>query len=190
MLADPKIVFVFSVNIFNVETRPQRISLYDLHNWGCFILICVLGFDFLFLLRCRILANREAAARSKEKKTRYTTEMQRKLDTLQTHATTLSAQLTLLQGNTSCLSAENKELKLRLESLEQQAKLRKALKEALMSENNRLKMEKAKQVGKNRFSDTRLLPQLPPRVAKYGGNLNPQQQCQMPNQNQNRPRNA
>lgn len=45
----------------------------------------------------RIWANRQSAARSKERKTRYIFELERKVQTLQTEATTLSAQLTLLQ---------------------------------------------------------------------------------------------
>ncbi|PNX84434.1 transcription factor VIP1-like protein, partial [Trifolium pratense] len=45
----------------------------------------------------RILANRQSAARSKERKTRYTSELERKVQTLQTEATNLSAQLTILQ---------------------------------------------------------------------------------------------
>ncbi|MCI08493.1 transcription factor VIP1-like, partial [Trifolium medium] len=44
-----------------------------------------------------ILANRQSAARSKERKTRYTSELERKVQTLQTEATNLSAQLTILQ---------------------------------------------------------------------------------------------
>jgi hypothetical protein len=46
---------------------------------------------------CRILANRQSAARSKERKIKYTGELERKVQTLQTEATTLSVQLTLLQ---------------------------------------------------------------------------------------------
>ena len=45
----------------------------------------------------RILANRQSAARSKERKMRYIVELEHKVQTLQTEATTLSAQLTLLQ---------------------------------------------------------------------------------------------
>lgn len=48
-------------------------------------------------LFCRILANRQSAARSKERKVRYTSELERKVQTLQTEATTLSAQITVLQ---------------------------------------------------------------------------------------------
>jgi hypothetical protein len=48
-------------------------------------------------LSCRILANRQSAARSKERKVKYTSELEKKVQTLQTEATTLSAQLTLLQ---------------------------------------------------------------------------------------------
>ena len=46
---------------------------------------------------CRILANRQSAARSKERKMRYIAELERKVETLQTEATTLSAQLTMIQ---------------------------------------------------------------------------------------------
>ncbi|KAG1371483.1 transcription factor RF2b [Cocos nucifera] len=88
----------------------------------------------------RILANRHSAARSKERKARYISELERKVQTLQTEATTLSAQLTLFQRDTTGLSAENSELKLRLQAMEQQAQLRDALNEALKQEVERLKM--------------------------------------------------
>ncbi|GAB2236977.1 hypothetical protein Droror1_Dr00026859 [Drosera rotundifolia] len=88
----------------------------------------------------RILANRQAAARSKERKLRYTTELERRVQTLQTEATSLSAQVTLLQRDTNRLTAENRELKLRLQALEQQAQLRDALHEALREEVTRLRI--------------------------------------------------
>ncbi|KAL6503791.1 hypothetical protein OROGR_025714 [Orobanche gracilis] len=88
----------------------------------------------------RILANRKSAARSKERKARYMSELERKVQTLQTEATTLSAQLTLFQRDTSGLTNENTELKLRLQAMEQQAQLRDALNEALKHEVERLKM--------------------------------------------------
>ncbi|KAG5533627.1 hypothetical protein RHGRI_027720 [Rhododendron griersonianum] len=102
-----------------------------------------LAFCFSFWQRhhvCRILANRQSAARSKERKARYITELERKVLTLQTEATTLSAQLTLFQRDTSGLSNENTELKLRLQAMEQQAQLRDALNEALKQEVERLKI--------------------------------------------------
>eukprot|EP00249_Psilotum_nudum_P019960 c27496_g1_i4 orf=569-1723(+) len=71
----------------------------------------------------RILANRQSAARSKERKMRYISELERKVQTLQTEATTLSAQLTMLQRDTTGLTAENSELKLLLQVMEQQAQL-------------------------------------------------------------------
>ncbi|TKY47255.1 Transcription factor RF2b [Spatholobus suberectus] len=88
----------------------------------------------------RILANRQSAARSKERKARYIQELERKVQTLQTEATTLSAQLTLYQRDTTGLSTENTELKLRLQAMEQQAQLRDALNDALMKEVERLKI--------------------------------------------------
>ncbi|XP_022146775.1 transcription factor RF2b [Momordica charantia] len=88
----------------------------------------------------RILANRQSAARSKERKARYIMELERKVQSLQTEATTLSAQLTLYQRDTTGLSTENTELKLRLQAMEQQAHLRDALNEALKKEVERLKV--------------------------------------------------
>ncbi|XP_039024487.1 transcription factor VIP1-like [Hibiscus syriacus] len=72
----------------------------------------------------RILDNRQSAARSKERKIGYTNELERKVQTLQSEATNLSAQVTMLQRDTTGLTTENKELKLRLQAMEQQAKLR------------------------------------------------------------------
>ncbi|KAJ8764044.1 hypothetical protein K2173_004935 [Erythroxylum novogranatense] len=88
----------------------------------------------------RIIANRQSAARSKERKARYISELERKVQTLQTEATTLSAQLTLFQRDTTNLSNENTELKLRLQAMEQQAQLRDALNETLKTEVEKLKI--------------------------------------------------
>ncbi|MBA0558929.1 hypothetical protein Gohar_011609, partial [Gossypium harknessii] len=54
---------------------------------------------------------------------RYIAELERKIQTLQTEATSLAAQLTLLQRDSSGMSAENSELKLRLQTMEQQVYL-------------------------------------------------------------------
>eukprot|EP00252_Welwitschia_mirabilis_P020388 TRINITY_DN499_c0_g1_i1.p1 TRINITY_DN499_c0_g1~~TRINITY_DN499_c0_g1_i1.p1 ORF type:complete len:322 (-),score=77.33 TRINITY_DN499_c0_g1_i1:228-1193(-) len=88
----------------------------------------------------RILANRQSAARSKERKLRYISDLERKVQTLQAEATTLSAQLALYQRDTSGLTAENKELKLRLQAMEQQAQLLDALNDALREEIHRLRI--------------------------------------------------
>ncbi|KAF8099457.1 hypothetical protein N665_0243s0020 [Sinapis alba] len=88
----------------------------------------------------RIWANRQSAARSKERKTRYIFELERKVQTLQTEATTLSAQLTLLQRDTNGLTVENSELKLRLQTMEQQVHLQDELNEALKEEIQHLKV--------------------------------------------------
>ncbi|KAG6411962.1 hypothetical protein SASPL_124618 [Salvia splendens] len=87
----------------------------------------------------RILANRQSAARSKERKMKYIVELEHKVQTLQTEATTLSAQLTMLHRDSTGLSSQNNELKFRLQSMEQQAQLRDALNEALTAEVQRLK---------------------------------------------------
>ncbi|URE04256.1 hypothetical protein MUK42_03730 [Musa troglodytarum] len=71
----------------------------------------------------RILANRQSAARSKQRKANYILELERKVQALQTEATTLSAQLMLFQKDISELATENAGLKLWLQSMEQQAQL-------------------------------------------------------------------
>nr|QEO19170.1 putative transcription factor PosF21 isoform X1 [Cymbidium ensifolium]QEO19183.1 putative transcription factor PosF21 isoform X2 [Cymbidium ensifolium] len=88
----------------------------------------------------RIWANRQSAARSKERKMRYIAELERKVKTLQTEATSLSAQLTILQRDTNGLSAENNELKLRLQTIEQQVHLQDALNDVMREEVQLLKL--------------------------------------------------
>ncbi|KAG8057416.1 hypothetical protein GUJ93_ZPchr0002g24743 [Zizania palustris] len=88
----------------------------------------------------RIWANRQSAARSKERKMRYIAELERKVQTMQTEATTLSAQLALLQRDTTGLTTENSELKLRLQTMEQQVHLQDALNDTLKAEVQRLKV--------------------------------------------------
>ncbi|XP_011101490.1 transcription factor VIP1 [Sesamum indicum] len=141
----------------------------------------------------RILANRQSAARSKERKTRYTSELERKVQTLQTEATTLSAQITLLQRDTTGLTVENKELKLKLQAMEQQAHLRDALNEALRDELQWLKIAASQGPGvngNNRGSTSQLSSQPP---IPYFGNHHPQQQQQQrplhtPHTSSNNPR--
>ncbi|KAK1361321.1 Transcription factor VIP1 [Heracleum sosnowskyi] len=125
----------------------------------------------------RILANRQSAARSKERKTRYTNELERKVHTLRNEATTLSAQVTLLQRDTTGLTIENKELKLRLQALEQQAHLRDALNERLREEVQRLKIETGQSPASNGNSFNRgLQPQFSSHPQSYHfGNQQAQQ---------------
>ncbi|KAJ1264863.1 hypothetical protein BS78_08G034300 [Paspalum vaginatum] len=139
----------------------------------------------------RILANRQSAARSKERKIKYTSELEKKVQTLQTEATTLSAQLTLLQRDTTGLTAENRELKLRLQSMEEQAKLRDALNEALREEVQRLKIAagQASNMNGNPFNGG-LQQQIPSYFMQQQQQQQPQQmsyfgghQGQHPNQN-------
>ncbi|KAJ4967503.1 hypothetical protein NE237_019352 [Protea cynaroides] len=127
----------------------------------------------------RILANRQSAARSKERKIRYTSELERKVQTLQTEATTLSAQVTMLQRDTTGLTAENKELKLRLQAMEQQAHLRDALNETLREEVQRLRIATSQVPVVNGNSFTRGLPRpffSPSQPSSHFGNHQTQQQ--------------
>ncbi|KAI0526976.1 hypothetical protein KFK09_002572 [Dendrobium nobile] len=106
----------------------------------------------------RILANRQSAARSKERKARYISDLERRVQTLQTEATTLSAQLTLFQRDTTGLAAENAELRLRLQTMEQQAQLRDALNEALKKDVERLKIATGEASNTGEANDVGLNP--------------------------------
>ncbi|XP_024983296.1 probable transcription factor PosF21 isoform X4 [Cynara cardunculus var. scolymus] len=88
----------------------------------------------------RIWANRQSAARSKERKMRYIAELERKVQILQTEASSCSAQLALLQRDTNGLAAENNELKLRLQTMKQQIHMQDAFNDALKEEIHRLKI--------------------------------------------------
>ncbi|KAL2522259.1 Basic-leucine zipper (bZIP) transcription factor family protein [Forsythia ovata] len=112
----------------------------------------------------RILANRQSAARSKERKLHYISELEHKVQTLQTEATTLSAQLTILQKEYAKLTSQNNELKFRFQAMEQQAQLRddlhevltaevQHLKEALTAEVQRLKLANMELKDEERLSD-------------------------------------
>ncbi|KAL3639095.1 hypothetical protein CASFOL_017002 [Castilleja foliolosa] len=87
-----------------------------------------------------ILANRQSAARSKERKMRYISELEHKVQTLQTEATTLSAQVTILQNDYAELTGQNNELKFRVQAMEQQAHIRDALHDTLAAEVQHLKL--------------------------------------------------
>lgn len=129
----------------------------------------------------RILANRESAARSKERKARYMSELERKVLALQTEATTLSAQLTLFQRDTTGLSGENTELKLRLQAMEQQAQLRDALSEALKQEVERLRIATGDMSSSSSSSDTYNLGMHHIPYSQYSSFFQQQQQQQGPN---------
>uniref|UniRef100_A0ACD5UCW5 Uncharacterized protein n=1 Tax=Avena sativa TaxID=4498 RepID=A0ACD5UCW5_AVESA len=86
------------------------------------------------------MANRQSAARSKERKMRYIAELERKVQCLQTEATTLSAQLSMLQRDTTGLTNENGDLKLRVQTMEQQVRLQDALNDRLRDEVQQLKI--------------------------------------------------
>ncbi|KAL3634917.1 hypothetical protein CASFOL_021971 [Castilleja foliolosa] len=129
----------------------------------------------------RILANRQSAARSKERKVRYTGELERKVQTLQTETTTFSAQITSLQRDTTALTSENKELKLKLQAMEQQAHLRDALNEALRNELHRLKITAGQLPAANDLS-SQVLSQ--PSSLHYFGQQQPLQSHNNPRPNE------
>ncbi|KAB1203709.1 Transcription factor VIP1 [Morella rubra] len=91
----------------------------------------------------RILANRQSAARSKERKMRYTADLEHKAQTLQTENVTLSNEVAKLQRESIALKNENNELKFRLQAMEQESKLKNALNEALSAEVQHLRLAAA-----------------------------------------------
>lgn len=98
---------------FALSTALEKCWVYELFSVFSFYLFFGLGrWTFqhrqtLLIFVCnRIWANRQSAARSKERKMRYIAELERKVQTLQTEATSLSAQLTLLQVFTFVLSIQ------------------------------------------------------------------------------------
>ncbi|KAG2692708.1 hypothetical protein I3760_08G065500 [Carya illinoinensis] len=92
----------------------------------------------------RVLANRMSAARSKDRKTRYTTDIEHKAQILQTENTTLSIEVTKLQRESTELKSENNELRFRLQAMEQESKLKNALEEALRAEVQHLRLSVVK----------------------------------------------
>ncbi|KAK9110470.1 hypothetical protein Sjap_018530 [Stephania japonica] len=89
----------------------------------------------------RILANRQSAARSKERKIRYTGELERKVQTLQTEATTLSTQVTMLQVRWALTDSPMRDPDLKTESLDMPTNhIEETLNDALKDEVQRLKI--------------------------------------------------
>ncbi|TKY51394.1 Transcription factor RF2b [Spatholobus suberectus] len=89
----------------------------------------------------RILANRQSAAKSKERKTRYARELQKRVQLLKIKATNLSTDVGMLQRETVEMAVRNKELRIRVEAERQQSKIRHALSAALKEEVRSLRNE-------------------------------------------------
>ncbi|CAL0318983.1 unnamed protein product [Lupinus luteus] len=87
----------------------------------------------------RLLANRQSAARSRERKTKYITELENKVKTFEVETTTLSAQFNNLQKDHSELKRENNKYKLRLQAIEKLSQLKDALNQTLNDEVQRLR---------------------------------------------------
>ncbi|KAM0946527.1 putative transcription factor bZIP family [Dioscorea sansibarensis] len=87
----------------------------------------------------RIWANRQSAARSKEKKMRYIQELEMRLQALQAEAAALSAELSMLQRETEELIIENNELRMQLQLIEQQVRMHDAVNDTLREEVQRLR---------------------------------------------------
>ncbi|GAQ77735.1 hypothetical protein KFL_000030140 [Klebsormidium nitens] len=143
----------------------------------------------------RIIANRQSAARSKEKKVRYIADLENRLQELQSQTTSLNTLMSVLQKDTASLASENKELKQSLQTREAQAQLRDGLNERLRREVMLLKQQ-AQQLqqspqhqvaGENAFSQDGFGDQeAEARVADF---LNPNGNVDSPTPNPNRGQN-
>ncbi|KAG6422867.1 hypothetical protein SASPL_113249 [Salvia splendens] len=123
------------------ETEEDLLPKYlDLDGSNSISENCALPKEKLSILPQRIWANRQSAARSKERKMRYIAELQSKVQSSQTDKASLSMQFALMQENTNCVASENIELKLQLQSFERQEQLQDALNEAMRDEIRHLKV--------------------------------------------------
>ncbi|KAK7391268.1 hypothetical protein VNO78_19682 [Psophocarpus tetragonolobus] len=89
----------------------------------------------------RILANRESAARSKEKKTRYVQELQTKVQLLGTKVTNGYNNVSMLEGDITRISVHIKALTIQRDALQQQVRIKEALNEAIKEEGRSLRNE-------------------------------------------------
>ncbi|KAL1191679.1 bZIP transcription factor 29 [Cardamine amara subsp. amara] len=87
----------------------------------------------------RILANRESAARSKERKKQNLAHLKHKVMTLEIEKYTLSTEFSLFEKKKMALMSENKYLTIQLESKKQHMKLAEAMNKQLNDEVKRLK---------------------------------------------------
>ncbi|KAG7583696.1 Basic-leucine zipper domain [Arabidopsis suecica] len=86
----------------------------------------------------RILKNREAAARSKQRKLQYIIDLEYSVNFLEKRNTSIYEKIKLLENDKTMMMNEKKEITIRIESMEQQAQLRDALTEQLQAEIERL----------------------------------------------------
>ncbi|KAL2899396.1 Transcription factor RF2b [Bienertia sinuspersici] len=107
------------------------------------LLINLLSFGPLTLSALK--ANRQSAATSKERKARYILELERKVQTLQTEATTLSAQLTL--GTQLVCQRKTQNSSFVASHGTNKPQLRDALNEALKQEVERLRVATGEMMG-------------------------------------------
>mmetsp|Transcript_17454 Transcript_17454/g.24115 ORF Transcript_17454/g.24115 Transcript_17454/m.24115 type:complete len:230 (+) Transcript_17454:201-890(+) len=89
----------------------------------------------------RILANRQSAARSKERKMRYITELERRVSLLQSEANTLTNQYQGIESETFALEAEKSQLETQLTQLEKEISERDGLNISLQEKISMMRAE-------------------------------------------------
>lgn len=87
----------------------------------------------------RIMANRQSAARSKERKAQHIQHLEEKVKTLTSEVASLNTQIAIIQRETTHLAAERSELELQLMTMHQHIEISHAQSEELQLEVIRLK---------------------------------------------------
>ncbi|XP_028780190.1 transcription factor VIP1-like [Neltuma alba] len=119
----------------------------------------------------RILANRESAARSKERRTRYAMDLEKKVQILQAQSTEISVKLAKTKTENSDLKAKKKGILREIEFMEETAKLREELNEALSYKLRQLKKEYAQKVAYKNHNFRGLLSKFSSQLAVYQVNF-------------------
>ncbi|XP_028800191.1 transcription factor RF2b-like [Neltuma alba] len=118
-----------------------------------------------------ILANRESAARSKERRTRYAMDLEKKVQILQAQSTEISVKLAKTKTENSDLKAKKKGILREIEFMEETAKLREELNEALSYKLRQLKKEYAQKVAYKNHNFRGLLSKFSSQLAVYQVNF-------------------
>ncbi|KAK4280256.1 hypothetical protein QN277_011899 [Acacia crassicarpa] len=132
----------------------------------------------------RIIANRQSAARSKERKIRHRVELEKKVDILQADSAVISDKVEKIQKENSDLEAEKKDIVRDVESMDGEAKVREELNRTLRDKLRVLKKEYKEKVAYKRLYHGRMVSYLSSDLAVYQAKLlrfwQGQQQLGMP----------
>ncbi|KAI9078638.1 hypothetical protein K1719_039387 [Acacia pycnantha] len=132
----------------------------------------------------RIIANRQSAARSKERKIHHRVELEKKVDILQADSAVISVKVEKIQKENSDFKAEKKDIVRDVESMDGEAKVREELNRTLRDKLRVLKKEYKLKVAYKRLYHGRMVSHFSSHLAVYQAKLlrswQGQQQLGMP----------